>query len=819
MNRRSDRGATRSGMRRLLVDGTIRAMRNPALPSFLLLVSVVTPAPAGEKDEFFEARVRPLLAKRCFECHRRQAEGGLRLDSRQAILRGGGLGPAIVPGDSTGSLLMQVVRREHADVAMPPETPLLAGEVKILERWIDEGAVWPDALPSARATPDEHGITDEERSFWSFQPIRRPDPPDVGGEWGEHPIDAFVARKHRQHGLIAGSTLPPRRLLRRLSFDLVGLPPTPRELELFESRWDEDPQHALNREIDRLLESPHYGERWGQHWLDLVRYADTAGDASDFPIPEAYKYRNYVIDAFNRDKPYDQFVREQIAGDLLPADDGDETWRRTIATGYLAVSRRVGVSPQNQPHITIEDTLDNLGKTFLGLTLGCARCHDHKFDPIPTSDYYALYGIFNSSVYPHPGAEHLPYRRDFVYRVGTERAAEVLADDREKLDVLRKREREAFEQYRDLQRKPEEELGYTRDEAWRKVLDRREELARFAVTVPFLETAYAVSEGDPEDACIQEQGDPKEPGVRVRRGFLQILGGRSLPDDVSGSGRLQLAQWISSSDNPLAARVMANRVWHHHFGRGIVATTSDFGVRGARPSHSELLDYLASYLIDNDWSLKKLHRLIMTSRTWQLASHDVSSSSAIDPDNVYLWRGHRRRLDAEQFRDAVLAVSGQLDRSRGEAHPFPHRLTYFYRQHEPFVGDFASKRRSVYLFRQRIRKNAYLDLFDGPDGNVHLGVRRPTTTSLQALYLMNSDFVEEQSRATARRVVAGGTTEESRIQLAYEHLYGRPPTDDEFRRAVAQMAQLEDSAGGDSDDAWTSMVRAMLCSNEFLYID
>ena len=799
--------------------GTIAGMRVFRCLPLLLLISTAAPVWADERAEFFEARVRPLLAKRCFECHRRQAEGGLRLDSRQAILRGGGLGPAIVPGDPTGSLLIQVVRREHTEVAMPPERPLLAGEVKVLERWIDEGAVWPDALPSARATPDKHGITDEERDFWAFQPISRPDPPDVAGEWGAHPIDAFVARQHRQRSLIAGETLRPRQLLRRLSFDLIGLPPTPSELDTFETNWREDPQEAMRREVDRLLESPHYGERWGQHWLDLVRYADTAGDAADFPIPEAYKYRNYVINAFNQDEPYDQFVREQIAGDLLPAVDEEETWQRRIATGYVAVSRRVGVSPQNQPHIRIEDTLDNLGKTFLGLTLGCARCHDHKFDPIPTSDYYALYGIFNSSVYPHPGAEHLPYRQDFVYRVGRKRADEILADDREKLEVLRQREREAFEQYRDLQRKPEAELGYTRDEAWRRVLDRRDELARFAVTHSSLETAYALSEGDPEDARIQKQGDPKQPGARVRRGFLQILGGQMLPDDVSGSGRLQLAQWIAASDNPLTARVMANRVWHHHFGRGIVATTSDFGVRGDRPSHPDLLDYLASYLIDSEWSVKKLHRLILTSRTWQLSSRDVSSSSSVDPDNIYLWRGHRRRLDAEQFRDAVLAVSGQLDRSPGERHPFPHRLTYFYRQHEPFVGDFPSHRRSVYLFRQRIRKNSYLDLFDGPDGNLHLGVRRPTTTSLQALYLMNSEFLEEQSRATARRALSMGVTRESRIQWAYEHLFGRRASAAEVRQIVKQLARLEEQAGGDSDDAWTSMVHAMLCSNEFLYVD
>jgi hypothetical protein len=778
---------------------------------------------SSEEEDFFEARVRPLLAKRCYECHRRKAEGGLRLDSLQAILKGGGSGPAIVVGAANKSLLWQVVSGEHADISMPPEDRLKASEVKVLEKWIATGAHWPKALPSAAATPDGDGITASERAFWSFQPIINPPIPRIEGKWGVNPIDAFVARQHISRGLAANESARPRTLIRRLTFDLTGLPPTPQEIANFERAFVRDSQSAYAELIDRLLASRHYGERWGQHWLDLVRYADTAGDASDYPIPEAYKYRNYVIDAFNNDKPYDQFVREQIAGDQMPGDDAEGTWQRVIATGYIAISRRIGVSPHGQRHITIEDTLNNLGKTFLGLSVGCARCHDHKFDPIPTADYYALYGIFNSTIYPHAGAEHRPYRSDFVYRIGNQQADKVLASYRKKMEPWLKKERAAFERYRDFQRKPVNVPGYNRDVAWQEVLGLRDEIRKVAETFPDLQLAFAASEGDPGDVHIQEQGDPKSRGRLVRRGFLQVLGGQTLAEDESRSGRLQLAEWIAGPENPLTARVMANRLWHHHFGRGLVVTTSDFGVRGTEPSHPELLDFLASYLIDNGWSIKQLHRLIVGSRAYRMSSDDVAANATIDPENRSLWRGNRRRLDAEQLRDSILVFSDQLDRSPGQAHPFPHRLTYFYRQHEPFVGDFQSNRRTIYLFRQRIRKNRFLDMFDGPDGNLHIGTRRPTTTSLQSLYLMNSGFIDEQSRRIAERILASSDAHAEQADWAYRSIFGRSPLAEEIQATKEQIdriaQQVSDDAGDKTHLAWSSMIRAMLCSNEFIFVD
>ena len=778
-------------------------------------------ASATDQEDFFESRVRPLLIRKCYECHRRKAEGGLRLDSRKHILTGGTSGPAIIPGKPEQSLLWQVIAQQHSDITMPPSESLKEGEVRVFEKWIAEGAAWPEPIRSSKTGPDEHGITDDERSFWSFQPLSETAIANATSTLNnashKNPIDSYISAAQRKHGLDVAEPATPQTLIRRITFDLTGLPATPQESSDFLADASRDRGQAIKTLINRLLSSPHYGERWGQHWLDLVRYADTAGDAADFPIPEAYKYRNYVIDAFNDDKPYDQFIREQIAGDLLQSSDKDEQWEQTIATGYLTISRRIGVSPQNQPHITIEDTLNNLGKTFLGLSIGCARCHDHKFDPIPTADYYALYGIFSSTTYPHAGAEHKPYREDFVYRIGDKKAKKSLGVFRKELDKLRKQERAAFQRYRSFQTEPINIPGYNRETAWKEVLELRGQIAVLADTFPPLETAYAVREGDTGNAAIQKQGNPRVLGPMVQRGFLQVLGGQTVDDSNDQSGRLQLADWIADPNNPLTARVIANRVWHHHFGRGIVSSTSDFGVRGSKPSHPKLLDFLAAYLIQNDWSIKALHRLIITSDTYQRTSQNLPANAKIDPDNLYLWRANRRRLDAEQLRDSILAISGRLDPSPAKAHPLPHYLTYYFRQHEPYVGNFESDRRTIYLFRQRIRKNIYLDTFDAPDGNLHVGVRRPTTTSLQSLYFMNSSFIQDEANRITSRMLKTNPDFTTRIAWCYQTLFGRQPASPEIKQTQQLISQASAKSGDQT--AWSSLIRAMLSSNEFLFVD
>jgi len=794
----------------------------PAL--FLGMVMLSIPCAADDAVDHFESKVRPLLVSRCHSCHGRTAKAGLRLDSRAGVLKGGKSGPAAVPGAPRRSLLIQAVSGKHTRLKMPPKKPLAAREVSALVRWVRDGLSWGEMK-----TENTQLVTKQQREFWSWQPLQPSRIPAVEpAEWNRNPVDAYIINALIQQKLQPAELASKRTLIRRATFDLTGLPATPADVKRFLA--DDSPQ-AYQRLLERLLDSPQYGERWGRHWLDVVRYADTAGDAADYPVPEAYKYRNYVIDAFNQDLPYDAFIRQQIAGDLLPADSEEQRWRQTIATGYIAISRRIGVSPHGMRHITIEDTINNLGKTFLGLTIGCARCHDHKFDPIPATDYYALYGIFDSSVYPHAGAEHKPHREDFVYRVGQDRAEEMERSHRAALDSWNKAEREKFAEYQLFQKKKINDPSRTREIVWKELLALREQRRPFAEAFPDLEIAYAIQEGDPHDVAVQQAGDPRSEGARVRRGFPEILGGQKLADDDKTSGRLALAGWIADPQNPLTARVMVNRIWHHHFGRGLVATTSDFGLRGAAPTHPKLLDFLARDFMEHDWSIKHMHRRIMLSRTYRTSSAEIPENSAKDPENRLLWRANRRRLDAEQFRDALLTFSDELDSSMGQRHPFPHRLTYFYRQHEPFADTFVSSRRSVYVMQQRIQKNPQLDMFDGPDGNLALSERKATTTTLQALFLMNAKFFHDRSLAIAERLLEQKLGRQESVVWAYRTIFGRRPLETEiqrgqsyFERATRQVEtrQVDDSPAIRSHNqrqVWSGYLRAMIASNEFMFVD
>ena len=424
--------------------------------------------------EFFQKRVKPVLESKCFGCHLSEPQGGLRMDSLKALLKGGKSGPALVKGDADASLLVKAIRYQH-DLKMPPTGPLTADEVDDIAQWIADGAAW--TVDGGEAL-QPYEINEAHRQHWAFQPLwRGAVPAPAAALDSANAIDRFLLARQEQAGLKASKLASKRTLIRRLTYDLTGLPPTPQEIADFLA--DESPA-AYADLMERLLRSPRYGERWGRHWLDLVRYADTAGDSGDFPVPEAYKYRNYVIDAFQRDKPYRDFVREQIAGDLLPAESEADRWGKTIATGYLAISRRIGVSPHRLRHITLEDAIDNLGKTFLGLSVQCARCHDHKFDPIPTADYYALYGILDSTVFPFPGAEHLPYRSNFVYRVGADEAREALAEYEQGLTYWNDREREKFREYQSFQNMLITTPGRNRTVVWAELQELRAERAVFA---------------------------------------------------------------------------------------------------------------------------------------------------------------------------------------------------------------------------------------------------------------------------------------------------------------------------------------------------
>ncbi len=730
----------------------------PYSAAFLLMPALAPGMDISPAEiDFFEKEVRPLLVQRCQSCHGAdKAKGGLRLTSRAAVLEGGGTGPAALPGKPGDSLLVKAIR--HTDSPkMPPKERLPDREIDILTRWVQMGLPWPDAAGSAGAGRFE--ITPEQRRFWAFQPVKDSSPPIIkDASWPLTPIDRFVLAKIEAKGLRPSAVADRRTLIRRATFDLTGLPPTPDEIDAFLA--DGSPA-AWEKVIDRLLASPHYGERWGRHWLDLVHYADTAGETADFPVPEAYRYRNYVIDAFNADKPYDDFLREQIAGDLLAAEGPPEKKaERIIATGYIAVARRFGFDPQNYQHLTIEDSIDTLGKTVLGLTVSCARCHDHKFDPISRADYYALYGIFASTRYPFPGSEENKRPRDFVALGPNERA-------------------------------------------------------------------YAVAEGSPANARVQLRGDPHQPGPEVPRRFLEILGGAALPPGTKGSGRLELARWLTDAKNPLTARVMVNRIWQHHFGRGLVRTPNNFGKQGQSPTHPELLDYLAARFVEDGWSVKKMHRRIMLSRAYQQDSslRETINQSA-DPGNEYMTHFERQRLDAESIRDALLAVGGGLDRSRGGPHPFPPENTWGFTQHNPFQAVYDTNRRSVYLMTQRIRRHPFLALFDGADPNSSTAQRGVTTVPTQALFFLNDPFLHEQAGKFADRLLAEPGDDGRRVERAYRIALGRAPTNDEWRDAADYLREAAEALAAAGTEpaqrrrqAWAGFARVLFGSNEFIYVD
>ena len=1250
-------------------------------------------------DALFENQIRPVLLAKCFSCHGgNKVSGSLTIDSREGLMTGGESGPSIVPGKPDESLLIKAISR-HDDVsAMPPEKKdaLRPEQVAAFKQWILQGANWPASTEKFEAV-----------KHWAFQPVKDVPPPQLSDvEWSKNGVDAFIHARQEAAGVKAAPLADKKTLIRRATFDLTGLPPTTEEVAAFEQDLSPD---AYSKLIDRLLASPHYGERWGRHWLDVVRYADTAGETADYPVPLAWKYRNYVIDAFNADKPYDQFLREQIAGDILANQHASGNYAEQVtATGYLAISRRFGFDSENYHHLTIQDTIDTLGQSVMGLSLGCARCHDHKFDPVTMHDYYAMYGIFDSSRYAFPGSEQkqrframvplvpadkaIPEWREFDHRVasltslleqhkqpvpsailrslhdmdgdfelqapaaggsngvlvppwvfsgriavtnaaqspfrnlytrgkvgasiaadggaykiaqalhphrdasncdhvwvnldfrvtpgasptqgvhefriggypsssavvvtissdsiairrddqllkvgnvtagqwqnvqlaidladrsysmtitslegdgtttstaslaglplnpqwsGIINFAELLSDSDDsnrtpgiEFDNLGVQEQPltaastestlinatAAIDVADLSKQLQELVGIggdfetqTKDtppaSPWNagpnsvvKIAERaqspyqnifpggllgvsmpnRGEYDGFGLTLPvtwksddteilqtcfdfncadvaaggdgswryyvghgpgssaaielymngsqffrrsgdardavcsltagqwyqvqvtlnlkartyegvistrstsdasmvsktqftgdvstgwdgqidysFIDSyghiggvrpaldvdnyeistrphpafeadsvdtaapelmarrdkaatiqkqlaaareeaqkageelnailtngpfpmAYGMAEGTPHDVQIQKRGEPSQPGDLVARGFITSLGGTSLPADLPGSGRLQLAEWLTSPQHPLTARVMANRLWQYHFGRGLVKTPNDFGVRGLPPTHPELLDHLATKFIESGWSMKSMHRLIMLSRTYQLAAApDVAAlqdadakSDAVDSTDLYV-HFQRRRLSAEEIRDSILQVSGELDLSKGEGHPFPSPVSWGFSQHGPFIAVYDHNLRSVYLMSQRLKRHPFLALFDGSDPNASTADRLGTTVPTQALFFLNDAFVHAKAESWATKLMADGRSESQQIDLAWHQAFNRAATTEEQITATEYLAAAREeltALNADAVDrrAMASWLRTLLGSNEFLHVD
>lgn len=624
-----------------------------------------------EQSAFFESKIRPVLVKECFGCHSDRTgkiRGGLRLDTQQLMLLGGESGPSIVAGNSDESLLLKSMM--HDGLAMPPNRKLSDKVIADFRKWIEMGAPDPrqTAAATVKSTVSKADVKRARESFWAYQPISETEDPKVQqDDWTKTEIDRFILAKLEQANLQPAADDQPHRILRRLSFDLLGLPPSLKQIEYFEKLWADDPDAAIEKAVDHCLNQPQFGERWGRHWLDVARYAESTGHSVNLTFPHAWRYRDYVIDAFNSDKPYNDFVREQIAGDLLPARD-DQTWaEQLVATSFLAIGPK-NINEMNSLQFQadlIDEQVDVTSRVFLGMSLACARCHDHKFDAIPQADYYAMAGFFSSSK-TFFGSQ-LPSKNPMVQQDSgilvyplddpgpgqkTYSAAE-LKELKDKIEAITAEQRQASgPSYRGIQSRIYK--GQLENEL--EGLDERGQPVSFCMGVQCNQS--------PRDATLLYHGEVDQPGDVIRRGFPSVLSNRKVKIKKSQSGRRELADWIADEKNPLTSRVMVNRIWHHMIGQGIVSSPDDFGATGQPPSHPELLDYLTARFIESGWSVKSLIRDIASSRVYRLKSDINEQAYTFDPTNSLLWRAHPRRLDAESIRDSMLAVSGQLDLER-----------------------------------------------------------------------------------------------------------------------------------------------------------
>lgn len=1023
------------------------AMLSTAALAFALLDNPIRAEDTSD-EQLFESKIRPLLVQSCFRCHGgEKISGGLRVDSREALLKGGDSGSALILNDPDASRILKALRRNDDEVAaMPPEKPLEQASINAFADWIRRGAPWPATTPQfAASSADQH---------WAFQPLQ---PQSFDGPAAEA-VDHFIDREFVKRKVAPSPTADRKTLIRRATYDLIGLPPTQAEIDAFVSDPSPDAYRNL---IESLLAKPQYGEQWGRHWLDVVRYADTAGENSDHPVPHAWRYRNWVIDAFNRDLPYNEFLQHQIAGDLLatnlirdvqPADLEPllpQYADRLVATGYLAIARRFGHDIDKDMHLTHEDVIDTLGKSILGLTLGCARCHSHKYDPITHEDYYALYGILDSTRFSFPGCEPKQQPRDLVSLLPAaefDRKVRPFQEELAKIDAALKQVQEEIQATSALKSDPDRErmvasgefndggsqewtsqdltqsiaveagqllrlsilpranygadttiieweiresggeqriwsltrdvvddflagnprsdrLGHTAvwcfldsrkgiqllqepvrdlsgkpglaawrngdnpavfvnatdqpvsawttlpgktvfahpamdgpvavgwvspiggkvdvrlriadghagggdgvgwslehfqgrfDEVMKQQVAKREQLAKLnqrkkelLAGQPQAPVAYAVAEGAVKHARIHERGDPEKPGREVPRRWLTLFGGEPVADG-SGSGRLQLAQWLTEPKNPLTARVMVNRIWQYHFGRGLVKTPNDFGTRGQSPTHPELLDWLAKEFIRSGWSIKQMHRVIMLSQAYQRSSARQASagqgrgipaednpstppaplarvgSDEADPlaPGDYYASFDRRRLTAEELRDALLMVSGQLDSTAGGPHNFPPEATWSFSQHNPFSAMVETNRRSVYMMILRNRRHPFLALFDGADPNASTGQRQVTTVPTQALYFMNDPFVHGCAERAAAAAIESGPSDGA-VDRLYRRCFGRAASDEEQQQAREFLAvytsELESIPAEQRPlQALAAWARVLLASNEFLYVE
>ncbi len=836
-------------------------MRKPAILlsafCFLLPLAACLAAHADDEDkqgiEFFEKKIRPVLVKHCYECHSadsKKLKGGLLLDTREAIRAGGESGHAVVPGNLDESVLISAIR--YDDLEMPPKEQLPDSVIADFEKWVEMGA--PDPRGETAVVIRREIDFDAARKFWSFQPVENHAPPKVRDEtWGRSDIDRFVLARLESAGIAPVADADPHVLVRRIYFDLVGLPPTPEQADEFVQASIKNRQLAIENLVDRLLDSPQFGERWGRHWLDVVRYGESTGMERNYTYPQAWRFRDYVIKSFNDDKPFDQFVKEQVAGDLLPSQNIEQRDEQIVATGLLALGPKSLNNKDREQFIMdiVDEQIDVTTQAFLGFTAACARCHDHKFDPIPTKEYYSLAGIFRSTnVFYGTGGGKGNRQSGGLLALAADGVRPSAAGGGDGKKANANNNKNVAKQIKKLEQRVAqlEKQADKNDAAKQQLAKTEKQLERLKAQLkqtkrdvvakpepkpgaaPGATLVMGVQDAaNSSDTELRIRGEANDRGETIPRGFLTILSHGDVPHiDGSGSGRLQYAEWLTQTDNPLTARVFVNRVWQHLFGRGIVATVNNFGANGEPPTHPELLDHLASRFVEEGWSTKKLIREIVTSRVYQLSSQATPKAAEIDPDNNLLSRMNQRRLEAEAIRDAMLAASGQLDLEPGQGSIVES------------IGDgdvgrtidadrFAtgSVKRSVYLPIVRSAVPEVLQVFDFPDPSIIFGQREVTTVPTQALYMMNSPFVIEQSKHFAERLLADDQLSDAqRLDLAYRLALSRSPSQDEAGEALEflKTATSQDETGRESAPdavaaAWSALCQTLYASSEFRYLD
>ena len=763
--------------------------------------------------EYFERYLRPLLAAHCYECHRTDMaheNGQLDLESIAGIQRGGSRGPILDSHSPESSLLLRVITYEDPDLQMPPEGKLPDREIENLRRWLEAGAPLPPQTPSTLSSSDQKrsGMDlDAGRKFWSFQGLQETTPPEVRyRHWVQQPIDQFILANLEREGLHPNPQADRRTLLRRMSMNIVGLPPTAAQIDRFLASEVETSFESL---VEQMLASPQYGERWGRLWLDLARYSDWTPDWQS-PTDRGWIYRDWVVGALNANLPYDRFFALQLAADLIPDSDPADL----AALGFLGLSptywKELRLAPPVIEQIVADEwdeRIDAVTRTFLGLTVACARCHDHKFDPISTRDYYALAGVF-ASVQLH----QQPLLPPAEAAEAIETRDQLQARQKELAGIMDPNSEDArrlaaeIEQLRSKTPHAEQPFAHTVREA-----------SVYVVADGPDATKLEYREQEPRDLPVFHRGNPSNPGEIVPRGYLSLFAPAEVDSGrhesicfTRGSGRQELVQAMLTHSQGLLARVIVNRVWAQHFGAGLVRTPSDFGSQGDPPTHPELLDYLAAQFVAHQWDLKWLHREILFSATWQQSSDFQPQAYKVDPENKLLWRMHRRRLDFEQWRDAILFTSGQLDTTLGG----PPRA----------IDDPAHQHRTLYTRIDREELHPILRMHDFPEASSHSPSRSPTITPLQQLYVLNSPWIQGQSKALAAQILQHASATDQRIAQSYRLLFGRQPWPQELALAEKFLHDPDPQPGHElppQDIAvrWEHFLQSLLGLNEFCFLE